>query len=363
MKNRKKHVFVDCHVFDGNLQGTTTYLKGLYQELINDKSKNFFLAAHNIENLQSIFGNHENVIYLKYASKNKIFRLLYDIPKLITKHKIDCAHFQYVVPPIKKCHYIVTIHDVLFLDYPQYFPLLYRIKNRFLFEKSAKKSDLVLTVSQYSKDKIEEHFNVINVKIIPNAVDPEYFKQYNKDTEAQIVKSKYNLENYFLFVSRWEPRKNHHSLLRTFVENEHYKKYKLVLVGDDAIKNKAYNNYYQLLENDIKEKIVRLKNVDFQDLLHLIRAAKLSIYPSLAEGFGIPPLESIACGIPTVCSNTTAMSDFDFIGDCLFDPLSTNDLNSKISNALNDNLLEEKKHQVEKKYNWDSSAKIFKKLL
>jgi glycosyltransferase involved in cell wall biosynthesis len=360
---KKVNFFVDCHVFDGNLQGTTTYLKGLYQELINDKSKNFFLAAHNIENLQSIFGNHENVIYLKYASKNKIFRLLYDIPKLITKHKIDCAHFQYVVPPIKKCHYIVTIHDVLFLDYPQYFPLLYRIKNRFLFEKSAKKSDLVLTVSQYSKDKIEEHFNVINVKIIPNAVDPEYFKQYNKDTEAQIVKSKYNLENYFLFVSRWEPRKNHHSLLRTFVENEHYKKYKLVLVGDDAIKNKAYNNYYQLLENDIKEKIVRLKNVDFQDLLHLIRAAKLPIYPSLAEGFGIPPLESIACGIPTVCSNTTAMSDFDFIGDCLFDPLSTNDLNSKISNALNDNLLEEKKHQVEKKYNWDSSAKIFKKLL
>jgi glycosyltransferase involved in cell wall biosynthesis len=360
---KKVNFFVDCHVFDGNLQGTTTYLKGLYQELINDKSKNFFLAAHSIDNLQSIFGTHENVIFLKYASKNKIFRLLYDIPKLITKHKIDYAHFQYVVPPIKKCQYIVTIHDVLFLDYPQYFPLLYRIKNRFLFKKSAKKSDLVLTVSQYSKDKIEEHFNVSNVKIIPNAVDPEYFKQYNKETEVQIVKRKYNLENYFLFVSRWEPRKNHHSLLKTFVENEHYKKYKIVFVGDDAIENKAYNSYYQFLENDIKEKVVRLKNVEFQDLVHLIRAARLSIYPSLAEGFGIPPLESIACGIPTVCSNTTAMSDFDFIGDCLFDPLNTNDLNLKINNALNDNLLEEKKHQVEKKYNWNSSANFFKKLL
>ena len=143
--------FVDCHVFDGNLQGTATYLKGLYHELIKDKSKNFFLAAHNIENLQSIFGIYENVTYLQYSSKNKFFRLLFDIPKLITQNKIDYAHFQYVVPPIKRCKYIVTTHDVLFLDFPQYFPLFYRLKNKLFFKFSANKSDIVLTVSQYYK--------------------------------------------------------------------------------------------------------------------------------------------------------------------------------------------------------------------
>jgi len=282
---------------------------------------------------------------------------------LIKQNKIDYAHFQYVVPPIKRCKYIVTIHDVLFLDYPHYFPRLYRIKNHFLFKYSAKKSDIVLTVSQYSKDKIEKHFSVSNVKIIPNAVDPEYFKEYKKETEAQIVKTKYNLENYFLFVSRWEPRKNHHTLLKTFVENEYYKKYKLVFVGDNAIENKSYNSYFHSLEKGIKEQVIRLKKVRFYDLVHLVRAASLSVYPSFAEGFGIPPLESIACSIPTVCSNTTSMSDFDFIGDCLFDPLSATDLNLKINNALQDNLLEEKKRQVVMKYNWELSAQIFKKLL
>jgi len=360
---KKVNFFVDCHVFDGNLQGTTTYIKGLYQELINDKSKNFFLAAYHIDKLQSVFGTHENVIYLKYTSKNKFYRLLYAIPKLIAKHKIDCAHFQYVVPPIKKCQYIVTIHDVLFLDFPQYFPLFYRIKNHFLFKYSAKKSEVVLTVSQYSKERIEAHFSISNVKITPNAVDLEYFQPYNKVTEAQMVKNKFNLDHYFLFVSRWEPRKNHHSLLKIFVENDYYKKYKLVFVGDDSIENKSYTHYYNLLENDIKNQIIRLKKVEFHDLIHLVRAASLSVYPSFAEGFGIPPLESIACGIPTVCSNTTAMSDFDFIGDCLFDPLNATDLNLKIINALQDNLLDEKQNQVRSKYNWDWSAQIFKKSL
>ena len=355
--------FVDCHVFDGNLQGTTTYLKGLYQELINDKSKNFFLAAQNIEKLQSVFGIHENVIYLQYASTNKFVRLLVDIPKLITQNKIDYAHFQYVVPPIKRCKYIVTIHDVLFLDFPQYFPLFYRIKNSFLFKYSAKKSDIVLTVSQYSKEKIEEHFHLSDVKITPNAIDLAYFETYNKENEVQIVKDKFNFENYFLFVSRWEPRKNHLTLLKTFVENGYYKKYKLVFIGDDAIENKRYNNYYNLLEKEVKEQIVHLKKIGFHDLVHLVRASTLSVYPSFAEGFGIPPLESIASGIPTVCSNTTAMSDFKFIGNCFFDPFSSDDLNLKIIIALQDNLIEEKRNQVHLKYKWDLSAQIFKKLL
>ena len=354
--------FVDCHVFDGNLQGTTTYLKGLYQELIKDKNNNFFLAAYDTDNLKLVFGTHENVIYLKYSFKNKLYRLLIDIPMLIQQNKIDYAHFQYIVSPIKKCKYIVTIHDVLFLDFPFYFPLLYRIKNKFLFKYSAKKSEYVLTVSEYSKEKIEKHFNISNVKIIPNAIDSVFFEKFEKKEEIQIVKTKFNLENYFLFVSRWEPRKNHHNLLKTYVENEYFKKYKLVFVGDDAINSKAYNEYYHSLDDEIKANIIRLRKINYSDLIHLVRAASLSVYPSFAEGFGIPPLESIASCVPTVCSNTTAMSNFDFIGDCLFDPSSPIDMNVKIQTALSDNFIKEKQKQVNLNYNWKLSASFFKEI-
>src|SRR4051812_17410140 len=99
-------IFVDCHVFDQSLQGTTTYLKGLYLQLIGDKSMVFYLAAADIENLREIFGTHENVVYVQYKSRNKFIRLLFDIPAIIKKNAIDFAHFQYIIPPVKHCQYI-----------------------------------------------------------------------------------------------------------------------------------------------------------------------------------------------------------------------------------------------------------------
>lgn len=356
-------IFVDCHVFDGGLQGTTTYLKGLYTELIKDKTKLFYLASCNNDSLKLIFGEHENINYLQYKFHNKFFRLLFNIPQLIRKNKIDFAHFQYVVPPIKKCKYIVTIHDVLFLEFPDYFPLKYRVINNFLFKSSAKYSDIVLTVSEYSKKQIQKHFNISNVSITPNAVDPIFFETFNKKEIKELVKNKFNVENYFLYVSRLEPRKNHDMLLKVFVENKLYKNHFLVFIGNQAIPNKAYITYYENLEDSIKNKIITLSKVNFEDMLQLVRGATLSVYPSIAEGFGIPPLESLAANVPTICSNTTAMSDFDFMGDCLFDPLDANDLYKKIEIGLNDENSNEKRIIVSERFNWKVAAAEFQKTI
>ena len=356
------NIFVDCHVFDGNLQGTTSYLKGLYNELIKDKTKTFYLASLNSKNLEKVFGTHTNIIYLTYSNKNKIYRLLYDIPKLIYNNKIDYAHFQYVVPPIKLCKYIVTIHDVLFIDYPKYFPFNYKISNNILFRISAIYADFVLTVSNYSKERIEHHFKINNVIVTPNAVDEEYFKDYDKNELKESAKSKFCIENYFLFVSRLEPRKNHLTLLKVFVENEFYKNYMLVFVGYKAIEDKSYNTFYNQLPATVKNKIITFSNINFDDLLIFVRAATLSIYPSIAEGFGIPPLESIAANVPTICSNSTAMSDFCFMEKYLFDPLDEQDLLLKINKCLknqNHYLFDKLKN----KYNWQFSASKINEIL
>lgn len=359
MKNIK--IFVDCHVFDGNFQGTTTYLKGLYLELIKQKNILFFFACYDIEALKKVFGEQQNITYVAYQSKNKFYRLLFDIPRIISKNKIDFAHFQYVVPPIKKCNYIVTIHDVLFLDFPEYFPLVYRVKNKFLFKRSAKFSEIIFSVSQYSKNQVQKHFQLKNVTVTPNAVDPVFYESYNKNQIQKHVYKKFGATNYFLFVSRWEPRKNHHNLLKVFVEKEYYKDYALVFIGDKAIQNKAYEEYYQLLPIAVKEKIFTFNKVTFDDLLLFVRGATLAVYPSIAEGFGIPPLESLAAGTPTVCSNTTAMSDFHFFNTLHFDPLSIEDINNKIILGLNDNSLPERREELKSKYNWENSAKEFLK--
>lgn len=363
--NSNLNILVDCHVFDGSFQGTTTYLKGLYSELIKDKTKHFFLVAFNLEKLQEVFGEHDNVTYLEFGSKNKFIRLLVDIPRLITKHKIDFAHFQYIVPPIKRCKYIVTIHDILFLDFPKYFPLSYRIKNKFLFKWSAKHSDVLLTVSDFSKKQIQKHFNLNKVIITPNAVDAVYFEQYDTSAIKETVKQKYGLDKYWLFISRWEPRKNHYTLLKVFVENQYYNHYSLVFIGDKAIENKEYDTYYSNLPDTIKAKIVTLNKVDFKQLLLLLRGADLSVYPSIAEGFGIPPLESLAARIPTVCSSTTAMEDFSFLKKYAFNPLDKEEIKKKIELGLkcSSEEIREMNIQALEKYNWNIAAQRYLEVL
>lgn len=359
----KNRIFVDCHVFDNGFQGTRTYIKGLYGEMIKDSTLDFFLAANDVSKLKAEFGEHDNVTYIQYESKNKIMRLSCELPKLLKRHKIDWAHFQYVVPPFKVCRYIVTTHDVLFMDFPQYFPMLYKIKNRLLFKWSAKMSDIILTVSEYSKNRIQQHFRKTEILITPNAVDPVFFEPYDKAIISGQVNQQFGLGKYWLFVSRWEPRKNHHLLLRTFVENGFHKDYQLVFIGDHAIADKQYESYFNSLDAEIKNKVHSFNKVKFNDLVLLVRGAALSVYPSVAEGFGIPPLESLAAGIPTVCSNTTAMSDFTFMSDCLFDPMDKEDMYRKIVHALNDESIAVKRDALSKKYTWIEGAERLRKAI
>lgn len=355
----KLRIFVDCHVLDGPSQGTTTYLKGLYTELIKHSEIDFILAAYDVVKLQLIFGIHDNVTYVKYSSHNKMYRLLVDIPRLIIKFGADYAHFQYIVPPVKFCKYIVTIHDVLFLDFPQYFPSGYKLKNKLLFGASAKLSDIVVTVSPYSQKRIAEHFKIANSGITPNGIDPVYFQEYNKDEVRKLVESKYNLRNFWLYVSRREPRKNHLSLLRAFVEEQYYREYQLVFVGAEALRDNAYDAYWNGLDKSVQERVISLHRVNSDDLPDMVRASSLSVYPSYAEGFGIPPLESLAAGIPTICSNSTAMADFTVFENFAFNPYDLSELKTRIKMALANPDVMAKRQRVLEQYTWELSARNY----
>ena len=354
--DKRLKIFADCHVFDGNFQGTTTFLKGMYREMIKDTEKDFYFAACDITHLKTIFGEADNIHYVQYGSHNKFYRLLIDIPRFIKKHSIDYAHFQYVAPPFRYCKYITTIHDVLFLDYPQYFPLGYRIKNKLLFLLSAKRSYKVTTVSQYSKERIEKHFRIKDIMITPNAVDPVFFESFDKKAIQATVAEKYGIGNYWLYVSRWEPRKNHHTLLKVFADNGYYKDNWLVFVGGRAIACPEFDTAYASLPKEIKGKVLIINRLKFPELILLVRGASLSVYPSIAEGFGIPPLEAAAAGVPVACSDTTAMSDFSFFGESLFDPLSDTDMHRAIENALSKENTSAIKQAITGQYSWEISA-------
>jgi len=360
--NQKIKIFVDAHIFDNAFQGTATYIHGLYSALVQKSEFEITLCAQNIEQLKSIFKD-SRFKFVQLKSKSGWRRLLFELPFIIKEGKYDYAHFQYITPFLKSCKHINTIHDILFLTYKDYFPWSYRFIKGNLFRLSAKKSDIVLTVSDFSKKDINQKFKIPSDKIFvtPNAAPTR--------TEAGKlnIKDQYGIGDYILFVSRFEPRKNHLGLLKAYLEQKLYEKeYSLVFIGskNEAIEAQAYNVVKDAIPEAYSEYIHFFEGLSFEELNAFYSQASCFVYPSFAEGFGIPPLEAAINNCKVLCSNQTAMKEFDFF-KYTFDPNNESMFGNKLNTILEDANYPYQaiRQSVLSKYNWESIAEDYENLI
>lgn len=354
-------ILVDAHVFDGSFQGTRTYLEGLYTHMTHHTDIDFFFAAQNLSRLKAVFGEASNIHYVSLSSSNKWKRLATEFPRIIKDNQIDYAHYQYISPLKKTCSEIVTVHDLLFMDLPQYFPLSYRLPKRVLFRRSALKADILLTVSDYSKESIARNFGIDKdrIHLTYNSILPA-------DMTGNVVdiKSKYGFDKYILIVSRIEPRKNHYSLLRAYYELGLWKSgYHLVMIGSKDLAYEEFFSYMSGIEAKARE-MVHILQVPFADLVAFYQGASLFVFPSYGEGFGIPPLEALAYGCPLLCSDATAMAEFGFPDAITFSPSDVDELKQKMMAQLDHPVcLDDVREKVFDKYNWQSISDSFYEIL
>jgi glycosyltransferase involved in cell wall biosynthesis len=361
------NIFIDCYVFEGEFQGTRTFIKEVYTKLFYLESlresslrNRYFLICYEPENVKNEFINYDFLVFIKPKFKNRVIRLLFEYPIIILKNKINLAHFQYIVPPIKFCKYVNTIHDILFCENPDFFPLKYRIKNYILFHISYLLSDIVTSVSKNSIESIKRNFYFKKaIYLTPNGVNEDYFN-YSSNLTSEEFLSINKLRNYLLFVSRFEPRKNHFNLLKAYVQGFYYHKYDLVLIGSKTLKYSDFNEYFDSMDEEVKSHVRILHDgVTNSLLMEYYFHCSSFIYPSLFEGFGIPPLEASAMGKHVICSNTTAMEDFSFYSQTHIYP-SVDNLNFQIANINSGvNNLSEIKNIISNRYNWNNTASVF----
>jgi glycosyltransferase involved in cell wall biosynthesis len=369
---KKIKIFVDAHSFDTEFQGTQTFIEGLYSALLQDHPElDIFFGANNTDRIQRAFPFLDPSKILLYKQRKfSLLRYIVDIPKLIKEHSFDFAHFQYLAPgPVGQCKYIVTVHDVLFNDFPEEFSWLYRFKRNLLFKKSLQNAVIKTTVSNYSQNRIAAHYLIPQEQlyIIPNGVSI-VTNNLSKENSRRQIKEKYGIENFILTVSRIEPRKNHLLLLSTFLSLELYKQnISLVFIGKNSISYPALENKIAALTKEQRKYFYRIEQIDKEDLQLLYRSCKLFVYPSKAEGFGIPPLEAVANNAMVLCSNATAMSDFTFLGPGMFDPKNESEFTDKFKSMLalpEDPINTEKIAKVViEKYSWHKSAATFYQLI
>ncbi|ADR19081.1 glycosyl transferase group 1 [Calditerrivibrio nitroreducens DSM 19672] len=302
----------------------------------------------------------------KIYSIGEQYELFYKIPE---SDIFWSPHYNIPILPIRSKKRVVTIHDVFHLAFYGTLSLSQKIYSKFFLSQAISRSDLIITVSKFSKQEIRKYIPTSkNIEIIYNAVDINTFKPIGDIELIDKIILKYNLpKNFILFVGNVKPHKNLKNLLLAIKKLD----INLVVVGKkegfitgDKTINDLINN------NDLKNKVFFTGYVENEDLPVIYNLANLFVFPSLYEGFGIPPLEAQACGCPVICSNIASLSEVCGNSVIYFNPYDVDEMKEKIELVLRDenlqNELQTKGFENVKRFSWEESAKkiikIFERL-
>jgi glycosyltransferase involved in cell wall biosynthesis len=299
---KKPTILVDGHVLDGKPQGSSAYLAGLYAAVARQELARVMVACHDEASLERWYPGVPGIEWVPLKSTGRFARLGVELPKLQARIEPDFAHFHYICPLRKTGPWINTIHDLLFLDFPHHFPWKYRLQNGTLFRLSARRSDVVLTSSQYSRGALTRHFGIPKdrIHVIPAA--PDGFVDAADDPVEGLSPGR-----FVVFVSRFEPRKNQHMLVEAFesLEGALDPDILLVLVGFPALDYPALDAALARAGDRVRV----LSDLSHAQLTWLYRHAAGAVYPSHGEGFGMPVIEAVAAGGLSYCANNTSMAE------------------------------------------------------
>ena len=222
----------------------------------------------------------------------------------------------HLLPRFRRVRTVFTLHDLIPLLLPQYHRPLNRIFFRQMFPRFLQRADAIIAVSENTKNDAISllGINPESITVIPEGISPS-FRPVANEKHLAAVRAAYGLpETFILCVSTIEPRKNHTTLLRAF-EMLHplHPNVALVLAGN---RGWLYRGFLDELQNSpVRHHVRLLGKVPETDLPALLSAATVFAFPSRYEGFGLPPLEAMACGTPVVCSNSSSLPEA--VGDAV----------------------------------------------
>lgn len=313
------HIGVDAHNLEGNRTGVGRYLENLLREFsqIPELSTRVrFTLYFKKEAPQDDFLKHSlfEMRSLKIWPRSSfLFYFLFLLPFKARRDGVDVMWFPtYMVPYTWRGRSIVVLHDILFERYPDAVPLRYRVPYRMFGKYGAWHSDTILTVSEFSKKEIQEVYGVPSDKIVvtPLGVDPSMNVIENKDALAA-VKEKYGIKkDFILHVGQVFNRRHVAEAMKAFAHiAPGNPDLQFFVVGTN--RTKPFVDIERLTRdlNDVMGRcgIVRQDFVPEKDLVPLYNSAKLGVYLSDYEGFGLPPLEMLACGTAVLAPDTTSL--------------------------------------------------------
>ncbi|TMC22190.1 MAG: glycosyltransferase family 4 protein [Chloroflexi bacterium] len=350
--------------------GIGTYARNLVAAMLAQDSNNQYkLLSSGHPTTEHPFPRAENVRGQSIFIPDRYLNILWyrwraPLPATLFSGPVDIYHGpDFVLPPLgKKVRKVVTIHDLAFLEHPEYaVPSLAAYLKKVVPEAVAA-ANVVAAVSTEVQRTLIEHLQVPPEKltVIPNGVGP-HFRRITDPLILNAARHKFGLKHPLLLaVGTMEPRKNHLGLIKAFHMARQQKQgpAMLAIVGGPGW---LYDETRKLVSDlQLEHKVRFLGRVSDLELITLYSIADSFAFPSFFEGFGIPPIEAMACGTPVITSKTSSLPEV--VGDAalLVDPSDIADIAQAIVRLTQDAdlcaTLQQKGYQRAKEFTWEKSA-------
>jgi glycosyltransferase involved in cell wall biosynthesis len=387
---KKIKIGIDARMFSDSFTGIGRYNFELTKRFFGTPSNSPLEGGENVEWV--IFLNEPE--YSKYTFPSHVKKVLVNAPhysfaeqvkflKLLNQEKCDLVHFTHFnAPLLYRGKFVTTIHDTTISFYPgkKMNSWWRKLAYNFVIRHAIGKAKKVITVSDNTKRDVEKLFNTPSNKIqtVHNGIGNEFHPV--EEIEKQTVKQKLALtENFLLYTGNWREHKNLVRLLQSFKKileqakksdgPASLKNLQLVITGKPDPYYPEVTQTIEQLELQNAVKLVGL--VEQEDLIRLYGAAKMYVFPSLYEGFGLPPLEAMQCLTPVVASRISAIPEVCGNAVQYFDPKDIDDMSTQILKVLlneemQSDLIKKGESQI-KKFSWDRASnetlKIYQSVL
>jgi glycosyltransferase involved in cell wall biosynthesis len=296
---------------------------------------------------------------LKYYSVREQFEL----PRILRRHKVDLLHSpHFLLPLVRPCPTVATIHDVIYLACPQDLPSrMGRLYYRGMMNACSRMAARIITDSEYSRDEIVRylHADPAKIEVVYPGVDPG-FQRVTDDAPLAAVRAKYGLDREFILcVGIYKPRKNHVGLLRAFQRlRQSGVNAQLAIAGPMAEGESILRRL--ATELGVAAHVVFTGFVDEPDLRALYSASSVCACPSFYEGFGFTALEAMACGTPVVCSSATSLPEVAGQGALYADPHNPEEIASQLCRIFSETDLRaaliERGWKNLQRFSWEDTA-------
>jgi glycosyltransferase involved in cell wall biosynthesis len=272
-------------------------------------------------------------------------RIPFGLPLATGRDRADLLHVNYVAPPLGTCPHVVTVHDISFERYPRFFSPRDRWMLRALVPFTMRRAARVITVSQHARQEIIGRYRLPADRVaVTYEAAAAQFRPVTDLAALAAVRARYGLgERYLLALGNLQPRKNLARLVDAYADlrragrgspsGDRLADVQLVLAGQAQWRESEL--YAKMRQSGLEQEVRFPGYVEEADLPALYSGALAFVYPSLYEGFGLPPLEAMACGAPVICSNAASLPEV--VGDAalLVAPTDTSALAVALAQVVN----------------------------